>query len=71
MKMSDLRVKIDARHTHLYSDLIQAGVVSEAQLEAFVPTAESAARAKAERDAFVNRIYGAFARATVKATPDP
>ena len=51
--------------------LAECGVVSAAQLEAFAPSAEQAALAKAERDAFVNRIYGAFARATVKATPDP
>jgi hypothetical protein len=35
-----------------------------------VPSAEEVARSKAERDAFVNRVYGAFARETVKATPD-
>lgn len=51
--------------------LAERGIVSEAQIEAVTPTAEEAARAKAERDAFVARIYGAFARQTVKATPDP
>ena len=51
--------------------LCEQGVVSEKLIEAYEPGVEEAARLRAERDAFVNRIFGAFARATVKATPDP
>jgi hypothetical protein len=51
--------------------LAEKGLVSAELIERYQPSAEEAASAKAERDAFVNRIYGAFARQTVKATPDP
>ena len=51
--------------------LCDKGIVSEKLIEAYEPEAEEAARVRADRDAFVNRIFGAFARATVKATPDP
>lgn len=50
--------------------LAQKGVVTPELIEQYVPSAEEVARAKAERDAFVSRVYGAFARETVKATPD-
>jgi len=49
--------------------LAEKGVVTPEAIEQYQPTAEEVARAKAERDAFVNRVYGAFARQTVKATP--
>lgn len=51
--------------------LAEKGLVSSELIEMYQPSVEEAAQAKAERDAFVNRIYGAFARQTVKATPDP
>ncbi len=50
--------------------LAQKGMVTPELIEQYVPSAEEVARSKAERDAFVNRVYGAFARETVKATPD-
>jgi hypothetical protein len=49
--------------------LAEKGVVTPDLIEQHQPSDEEAARARAERDAFVNRIYGAFARQTVKATP--
>ena len=39
-------------------------------IEQYMPSAEMQARSKTERDAFVQRVFGAFARETVKATPD-
>jgi hypothetical protein len=51
--------------------LAEKGLVTSELIEAYQPTAEETAAAKAERDAFVNRLFGAFARQTVKATPDP
>ena len=50
--------------------LAEKGVVTPELIEQYVPSDEQVARSKAERDAFVNRVYGAFARETVKATPD-
>jgi hypothetical protein len=49
--------------------LAEKGVVTAQMIEEHQPTAEQAAEARAERDAFVNRVYGAFARQTVPATP--
>jgi hypothetical protein len=49
--------------------LAEKGIVTPELIEQYQPSEEEAARARAERDAFVNRIYGAFARQTVKATP--
>lgn len=49
--------------------LAEKGVVTPELIEQYQPSDEEAARARVERDAFVNRIYGAFARQTVKATP--
>lgn len=49
--------------------LAEKGVVTPELIEQHQPSDEEAARARADRDAFVNRIYGAFARQTVKATP--
>lgn len=51
--------------------LAQKGVVTPELIEQYMPSAEETTRARAERDAFVKRIYGVFARETVKATPDP
>lgn len=45
------------------------GKVTTEMIEQHLPSAEEQARNKAERDAFVNRVYAAFARETVKATP--
>lgn len=50
--------------------LAQKGVVTPELIEQYLPSDEEAARARAERDAFVSRVYGVFARPTVKATPD-
>lgn len=49
--------------------LSQHGKVTTDMIEAHQPTADELARSKADRDAFVNRVYAAFARTTVKATP--
>jgi hypothetical protein len=38
-------------------------------IEQHSPTPAEQARSKTERDEFVNRVYAAFARETVKATP--
>ena len=55
-------------------DRITRGVFARPRTNPYVgkvpPAPEEVARAKAERDAFVSRVYGAFARETVKATPD-
>jgi hypothetical protein len=45
------------------------GVVTTGMIERHVPSEEEQARVRAERDAFVQRLYGAFARETVPATP--
>jgi hypothetical protein len=50
--------------------LAQKGVVTPELIEQYTASPEEVARAKADRDAFVSRVYGAFARETVKATPD-
>lgn len=50
--------------------LAEKGVVTAELIEQYMPSAAMQASAKAERDAFVQRIYGPFARETVKATPD-
>ena len=38
-------------------------------IEQYTPSAEESAAVRAERYAFVQRLFGAFARETVKATP--
>ncbi len=45
------------------------GKITTELIEQHQPSAEEQARSKAERDEFVNRVYAAFARETVKATP--
>ncbi|MSR00950.1 MAG: hypothetical protein EXR88_06090 [Gammaproteobacteria bacterium] len=50
--------------------LAQKGVVTTDLIEHYQPSDEDIARSKLERDAFVQRVYGAFARETVKATPE-
>lgn len=50
--------------------LAQKGVVTPELIEQYQPSEAEAARSRAEREAFVSRVYGAFARPTVKATPD-
>lgn len=50
--------------------LAEKGVVTPELIEQYVPSEAMQARSKAERDAFVQRVFGAFARDTVKATPD-
>lgn len=49
--------------------LAEKGVVTAELIEQYQPSDAELARAREERDAFVNRVYGAFARQTVKATP--
>ena len=50
--------------------LAEKGVVTAELIEKYQPSEAEAARSRAEREAFVSRVYGAFARPTVKATPD-
>jgi hypothetical protein len=45
------------------------GVVTAAAIEHYRPDEAEIASARAERQAFIDRIYGAFARTTVRATP--
>lgn len=45
------------------------GKVTTDMIEQYMPSAEEIARTKIARDEFVNRVYAAFARETVKATP--
>ena len=45
------------------------GVVTSAMIEAYRPDDAELAASRGERDAFVNRVYGAFARETQPATP--
>ncbi len=45
------------------------GKVTTDMIEQYMPSADEMARNKAARDEFVNRVYAAFARETVKATP--
>lgn len=50
--------------------LAEKGVVTAELIDQYVPSAEMQAKASAEREAFVRRIYGPLARETVKATPE-
>ena len=50
--------------------LAEKGMVTPELIEKYQPSEAEAARWRAEREAFVSRVYGAFARPTVKATPD-
>ena len=50
--------------------LAQKGMVTPELIEPYQPSEAEAAKSRAEREAFVARVYGAFARSTVKATPD-
>jgi len=49
--------------------LAERGAVTAEMLEHYTPSDEERERVRAERDAFVARIFGAFSRQTVKATP--
>lgn len=49
--------------------LADKGLVAADLIEQYQPDDAELARNRAERDAFVNRIFGAYARQTVKATP--
>lgn len=49
--------------------LSQHGKVTTEMIEQHQPGEDELARSKAARDEFVNRVYAAFARETVKATP--
>lgn len=49
--------------------LAEKGVVTAELIEQYTPSAEESAAVRAERDDFVQRLFGAFARETVKATP--
>jgi hypothetical protein len=49
--------------------LAQKGIVSAELIEQYQPTEAEMAQARIERDQFVGRLYGAFARVTVPATP--
>ncbi|MCP5327080.1 MAG: hypothetical protein R3E75_05885 [Steroidobacteraceae bacterium] len=50
--------------------LAEKGVVTPELIEQYQPSDAEAARSRTARDAFVNRVFGVFARPTVKATPD-
>jgi hypothetical protein len=50
--------------------LAERGIVSSELIEQYRPTDAEMAAQRAERDAFINRLYGAFARETVRATPE-
>jgi len=49
--------------------LAERGVVTAEAIEQYSMSAEEAARVQTERDAFVRRLYAAFTRDTVPATP--
>lgn len=49
--------------------LAERGVVTAEAIEQYVSSPDETARVQAERDAFVGRLYAAFARDTVPATP--
>ena len=49
--------------------LAERGVLTPEMLEQYQPAEAELAAAREERDAFVQRVYGVFARPTVKATP--
>ena len=49
----------------------EKGILTSALIEQYRPDEAEIAASRAERDAFVTRVYGAFARDTVPATPDP
>jgi len=49
--------------------LAERGVVTAEAIEQYVMSAEEAAQVQAERDAFAKRLYAAFTRETVPATP--
>jgi hypothetical protein len=50
--------------------LARHGVVTAEMIEQWQPSEEEQRRAQAERDAFIERVYGLFARRTVRATPE-
>jgi len=50
--------------------LAERGVVTAETIEQYVMPADEATRVQTERDAFVKRLYAAFARETIPATPD-
>jgi hypothetical protein len=49
--------------------LAEKGVVTAAMIEEYRASDAEQAAIRSERDSFVSRIYGAFARDTVPATP--
>jgi hypothetical protein len=49
--------------------LAEKGVLTAELFEQCTPSEQEAVAARTERDAFVQRLFGAFARETVKATP--
>ena len=49
--------------------LAERGAVTAEAIEQYSMSPEEAARVQAERDAFVRRLYAAFTRDTVPATP--
>jgi hypothetical protein len=48
--------------------LAERGTVTSEMIEQYTPSDEERERARAERDEFVRRVYGAFSRQTVPAT---
>lgn len=51
--------------------LAEKGVVTPELIEQYAPDPEEIERSRAERDAFVQRVFGIFGREMVRATPDP
>ena len=51
--------------------LAEKGVVTPELIEQYAPGPEERERTRAERDAFVQRVFGIFGREMVRATPDP
>jgi hypothetical protein len=49
--------------------LVERGLLTREQLDAWQPDEAEAARARDEREAYVQRVFGAFTRTTVRATP--
>jgi hypothetical protein len=54
----------------LESVLIERGILTRELLDAWQPSDVAAERARIEREAYVERVFGVLARRTVRATPE-
>jgi len=50
--------------------LAEKGVVTPELIDEYTPSPEEVERSRAERDAFVQRVFGIFGREMVRATPE-